>query len=110
MRPWATMIKSSFASVLLLLVLGAAPLSASVIVSGWDFQNVPAVTNLTPPSDLGTVTGAASTVGMNNSYPTPGPSVDISDVTASTGSSDPAGANNNCWRVRGGPAANGGSQ
>lgn len=106
MRPWATMIKSSFASVLLLLVLGAAPLSASVIVSGWDFQNVPAVTNLTPPSDLGTVTGAASTVGMNNSYPTPGPSVDISDVTASTGSSDPAGANNNCWRVRGGPAAN----
>ena len=44
MRPWATMIKSSFASVLLLLVLGAAPLSASVIVSGWDFQNVPAVT------------------------------------------------------------------
>ena len=98
------MIRSSAFNGFLFLCLCALPASGSVIITGWDFQNVPAVTNLTPPSDLGSAAGAASTLGFNNSYPTPGTSVDISDVTGSTGSSDPAGANNNAWRIRGGPA------
>ena len=72
------------------------------MISGWDFQNLSVATNLNPASDLGPVAGAASALGMNNSYPTPGPGVDISDVLISAGSSDPAGDNNNAWRVRSG--------
>jgi hypothetical protein len=91
------------------LLFSAIHASAQVI-SGWDFQNLPIGTNLTPASDLGSVTGLASTLGMNNTYGTPGPSTDISDILAASGSSDPA-TSNNAWRIRGGPdpttAANG---
>ena len=85
-----------------LFILLTARASAGIVISGWDFQNLSVATNLTPASDLGPVAGAATALGMNNTYPTPGPGVDISDVLISAGSSDPAGDNNNAWRVRSG--------
>ncbi len=82
------------------------------VIAGWDFQNLAIATDLTPTADLGTPSaGAASTLGMTNSYPTPDASTDISDVEGGAGtdvgSSDPVGYNNQAWRVRGGPAITG---
>jgi uncharacterized protein YegP (UPF0339 family) len=96
------------------LVLGlTADLDAQVtrtVISGWDFQNLPVGANLAPASDLGAVAGTASTLGMTNSYPTPNPSTDASNIAVAAGSSDTA-ATNNSWRIVGGPvttlAANG---
>jgi hypothetical protein len=92
----------------ILLLCSAAQSSAQSVISGWDFQNLPVAADSTPASDLGTVAGAASTLGMTNSYPTPGPSMDISDVlvSATTGGPDPATTNNE-WRVRGGEVTGG---
>jgi len=112
----------SFAKVLRSLsaaaLMGLAGTTSADIVTQWDFQNVNTVvatgnsvldTSPTPTIGVGT----AKTLGMTNTYGTPGPSVDISDVFETTGisdqgSSDPtAPALNNIWRVRGGEPTGG---
>jgi hypothetical protein len=87
-----------------------APLApASNVIAGWNFNSLSG-TQLTPAASTGT--GQASTMGMNNNYTYAGGitgSVDGSDVTGTTLSSDPAGVqanniapnDNNAWRVRG---------
>ncbi len=83
----------------------------SNIIAGWNFNSLSG-TQLTPAPSTGT--GFAKTLGMTNNYlnsttpPTTG-SVDGSDVTGTTLSSDPSGVqannvapnDNNAWRIRG---------
>jgi hypothetical protein len=87
------------------------------VIAGWNFNSLSG-TQLTPAPSTNNVTTkqtpSASTLGMTNSYtystsPTTTGSVDGSDVTGTTLSSDPAGVqpnniapnDNNAWRVRG---------
>jgi hypothetical protein len=89
----------------------------SNVIAGWNFNSLSG-TQLTPAPSTNSVmtskTPSASTLGMTNSYtystsPTTTGSVDGSDVTGTTLSSDPAGVqanniapnDNNAWRVRG---------
>ncbi len=84
------------------------------VIAGWNFnndKNTGGINNSPAPS---TGTGTATALGMTNSYtfsttpPTVG-SVTSCDVTATSGSSDPASGNDsNAWRVRG-PATNNGA-
>ena len=101
---------------IILLTLGcgsllAVPLTqAQTTITAWTFDNLSIAQNLSPATSTGSVTATA--LGMDNTYGTPGPSQNISDITVSAGSSSSIlGANNQAWRVRGGPttstAANG---
>jgi hypothetical protein len=94
---------------------GTAAQAQSVFTS-WTFDNSAVATNLSPSTAIGT--GTASSLGMTNTYGTPGPSTDISDILVSPGTSTspgttPGGAGpttslDQSWRVRGG-AINGGT-
>jgi len=80
-------------------VLLAAACAQSQIITAWTFDNLP--TGFTPNPAPSTGSGLASTLGMNNSYPTPnaGGTTNISDVLSDPGSSS---GGPNAWRVRGG--------
>ena len=86
----------------------SSALRAATIVSGWDFQNYPVVASeVSPVSDLGAVNGSAFSLGMTNSYGTPGNSTALDDIVkASAGGSDPSSPNNE-WRIRGQSGGNG---
>ena len=82
--------------------LSSAAAQAQTFTS-WTFNNAAVGTSLSPAATFGA--GAASTLGMTNTYGTPGPSMDISDILVSPGTStSPTGtpATDQGWRVRGG--------
>src|SRR5271166_4365909 len=76
-------------------------------ITAWNFDNLSAGFNPHPAPSTGS--GIAAVLGMDNNYPTPGTSTNISDILSSTGSS--AGGTSLEWRIRGGKntptAANG---
>ncbi|MGH9726511.1 MAG: hypothetical protein ACRD41_15725, partial [Candidatus Acidiferrales bacterium] len=90
-------------------LLAAACAQAQTTVTAWTFENDgPAGFNPSPATSAGS--GFATVLGMDNSYPTPGTSTNISDIYANDATdSDPSSAY--VWRIRGGPntatAANG---
>jgi hypothetical protein len=87
----------------------AAQTQAQTTITAWTFENDgPAGFNPDPAPSTGS--GTATSLGMNNSYGTPGSSTNTSNILANDAvDSDPSSAF--VWRVRGGPntatAANG---
>ncbi len=85
--------------------VGTAAAAQAQTFTSWTFNNAAVGANSSPKPTFGT--GTASTLGMTNTYGTPGPSVDASDILVSPGSStSPAGtpATDQDWRIRGGQA------
>jgi hypothetical protein len=91
------------------ILLAAACAQAQTTVTAWTFENDgPAGFNPSPAASTGT--GITTVLGMDNTYGTPGPSTNVSDIFANDAiDSDPSSAF--VWRIRGGAststAANG---
>ncbi len=88
--------------------LASTAAQAQAVFTSWTFNNGTIGATSSPATALGT--GTASTLGMTNTYGTPGPSVDISDILVQTGTSTSLGTINpsdQSWRVRGGEPTGG---
>jgi hypothetical protein len=83
----------------------ATSVHAQSVITDWTFDNITAASGTVVASPTpATGSGTAIALGMDNTYGTPGPSMSIPDVIASTGSSTGAG---NEWRIRGGKIGTG---
>ncbi len=87
---------------------------AATLLAQWSFNSLTVATNNSPAADAGSVTAAAKTLGMTNSYTYPSnqggtggvqtSSTAADDIeAASPGGSDPVSpaSNNKDWRIRG---------
>jgi len=81
----------------------AAMQTQAQVITDWTFENLTAGQNLNPAPAIGS--GNAVAIGMDNTYGTPGPSQNISDVLASALISSTGTGNE--WRIRGGKIGTG---
>lgn len=90
--------------------MAASSASAQVIITQWNFNNLPVAVNNSPAPNIGS--GQAIVLGMDNTYGTPNASQANADVLiGDVGSSDPiqSATERRSWRVRGGPVPGGGN-
>jgi hypothetical protein len=92
-----TLLQLSLASASL---LAAAQIQAQTTITDWTFENYTTASGTQVASPAPAVgSGTATALGMNNTYPTPGPSMALTDVIL--GSTASSTGTNNEWRVRG---------
>ena len=88
--------------------LASTAAQAQSVFTSWNFNTPPIGATSSPATAIGA--GTASTLGMTNTYGTPGPSIDISDILVQAGTSTSLGTNNpndQSWRIRGGEPTGG---